>query len=99
MKVKPDMIKSINNQFITTFNAAWKDYLTAIIMIMDVLKFMDRVYVNGQKLQPVYDLGIALFRQNIGQDPDILNPLRQILKEMNLKNFNNRQGESFAFRC
>jgi cullin 3 len=99
MKVKPDVIRSINNHFITTFIAVWNDYLTAIIIIRDALMYMNRVYVDVQKLQPVRDLGIELFRQNIVQDPDIQNHLRQILKEMDLTSSDNRRGESFAFRC
>jgi hypothetical protein len=99
MKVKPDVIKSINNDFITTFNAVWNDYLTAIIMVRDVIVYMDGAYVSEQKLKRVRDLGIELFRQNIVQDPDIQNHLRQILRKMDLTNFDNIPGESFAFRC
>jgi len=44
--------------------------------------YMDRVYVSGQKLEPVYNLGVILFRDNIVRYPPIRDHLRQTLLNM-----------------
>ena len=80
----------MNNNFLTTLNAAWNDHRTAMIMIRDILMYMDRVYVSGQKLDPVYNLGVILFRDNVVRNPPIGDHLRQTLLDMVAKE---RRGE------
>ena len=61
-----------------------------MIMIRDILMYMDRVYVSGNKLEPVYNLGLILFRDNVVRFPPIRDHLRQTLLDMVAKE---RQGE------
>ena len=89
-KVRNDVIDSLNNNFLTTLNVSWNDHRTAMIMIRDILMYMDRVYVAGQKLEPVYNLGIILFRDNIVRYPPIRDHLKQTLLDMVAKE---RRGE------
>ncbi|CAF3505905.1 unnamed protein product, partial [Adineta steineri] len=89
-KVRQDVIDSLNNNFLTTLNAAWNDHRTAMIMIRDILMYMDRVYVSGQKLEPVYNLGVILFRDNVVRYPAVRDHLRQTLLDMVAKE---RRGE------
>ncbi|CAF1635370.1 unnamed protein product, partial [Adineta ricciae] len=89
-KVKEDVKDSLNNNFLVTLNAAWNDHRTAMIMIRDILMYMDRVYVSGQKLEPVYNLGVILFRDNVVRSPAIRDHLRQTLLDMVAKE---RRGE------
>jgi cullin 3 len=89
-KVRQDVIDSLNNNFLTTLNGSWNDHRTAMIMIRDILMYMDRVYVSGQKLEPVYNLGVILFRDNIVRYPPIRDHLRQTLLDMVAKE---RRGE------
>jgi cullin 3 len=88
--VRQDVIDSLNNNFLTTLNVAWNDHRTAMIMIRDILMYMDRVYVGGQKLEPVYNLGVILFRDNVVRYPPIRDYLRQTLLDMVSKE---RRGE------
>ncbi|CAF4718256.1 unnamed protein product, partial [Rotaria sp. Silwood1] len=64
-KVRQDVVDSLNNNFLATLNTAWNDHRTAMVMIRDILMYMDRVYVSGHKLEPVYNLGLILFRDNV----------------------------------
>ena len=90
IQVRQDVIDSLNNNFLTTLNISWNDHRTAMIMIRDILMYMDRVYVSGQKLEPVYNLGVILFRDNVVRYPPIRDHLRQTLLEMVAKE---RRGE------
>ncbi|CAF3478564.1 unnamed protein product [Rotaria sp. Silwood1] len=89
-KVRQDVIDSLNNNFLTTLNSAWNDHRTAMIMIRDILMYMDRVYVSGQKLEPVFNLGVILFRDHVVRYPSIRDHLRQTLLDMVAKE---RRGE------
>ena len=89
-KVRQDVIDSLNNNFLATLNSAWNDHRTAMIMIRDILMYMDRVYVSGNKLEPVFNLGLILFRDNVVRYPPIRDHLRQTLLDMVAKE---RQGE------
>ncbi|CAF0738060.1 unnamed protein product [Rotaria sordida] len=89
-KVRQDVIDSLNNNFLTALNCAWNDHRTAMIMIRDILMYMDRVYVSGQKLEPVFNLGVILFRDNVVRYPSIRDHLRQTLLDMVAKE---RRGE------
>jgi cullin 3 len=44
---------------------AWKEHTITMIMIRDILMYMDRTYVTQQKRRPVYELGLHLFRVTV----------------------------------
>ena len=60
-KVRNDVLASLNNNFLQTLNNAWNDHQTSMVMIRDILMYMDRVYVQNQQ-ESVYNLGLVLFR-------------------------------------
>lgn len=43
-------------------NVAWNDHQTSMVMIRDILMYMDRVYVKHNEVDSVYNLGLVLFR-------------------------------------
>ncbi len=90
LQVRQDVVDSLINNFLTTLNVAWNDHRTAMVMIRDILMYMDRVYVSGQKLEPVYNLGLILFRDNVVRYAPIRDHLRQTLLDMVAKE---RRGE------
>jgi cullin 3 len=47
-----------------------------MIMIRDILMYMDRVYVAQSHLTPVYNLGLTIFREEIIDQTQINNYLR-----------------------
>jgi cullin 3 len=40
---------------------AWREHTITMIMIRDILMYMDRTYVTQQKRRPVYELGFLMF--------------------------------------
>lgn len=89
-KVRQDVLDSLNNQFLSTLNSSWNDHRTAMVMIRDILMYMDRVYVAQYKLEHIYNLGLILFRDNVVRYSPIREHLRQILLDMIAKE---RRGE------
>jgi cullin 3 len=89
-KVRRDVLESLNNNFLSVLNQAWNDHQTAMVMIRDILMYMDRVYVQTYNLEPVYNLGLILFRDTVVRYPQIKHHLRQTLLEMVYKE---RRGE------
>lgn len=89
-KVRKDVLNALNNNFLSVLNLAWNDHQTAMVMIRDILMYMDRVYVQNYNVEPVYNLGLILFRDTVVRYPQIKDHLRQCLLDMLYKE---RRGE------
>ncbi|KAK2182304.1 hypothetical protein NP493_360g02030 [Ridgeia piscesae] len=61
-----------------------------MVMIRDILMYMDRVYVQQNGVENVYNLGLMIFRDQVVRNPVIRNHLRETLLEMVAKE---RRGE------
>jgi cullin 3 len=64
-KIRVDVLDSLHNNFLEALNAAWADHQTAMVMIRDILMYMDRVYVQQAHVDSVYDMGLVLFREEV----------------------------------
>lgn len=45
----------------------WEDHCACMSKLRDVLKYVDRVYVEQTKVLPIWDLGMELFRETVLQ--------------------------------
>lgn len=89
-KVREDVLAALNNNFLQTLNSAWSDHQTSMVMIRDILMYMDRVYVQQNNVDNVYNLGLKIFRDEVVRHPSICDHLRHTLLEMVAKE---RRGE------
>lgn len=62
---------AVEDSFLSTLNKAWSDHKISMLMIRDILMYMDRVYVMHHNVPTVYDLGLLLFRDNIARNSRI----------------------------
>ena len=53
-----------------------------MVMIRDILMYMDRVYVQQQNVENVYNLGLCIFRDQVVKCPRINQHLRGLLLDM-----------------
>ncbi|RWS04386.1 cullin-3-A-like protein [Dinothrombium tinctorium] len=81
-KVRKDVLDSLNNNFLQTLNQAWNDHQTSMVMIRDILMYMDRVYVVPNNVDNVYNLGLNLFRDHVVRFGCIRYHLRDTLLSM-----------------
>ncbi|XP_063729790.1 cullin-3-A-like [Symsagittifera roscoffensis] len=77
--VLPEVKTAINHNFLSVLNVAWQDHTTAMVMIRDILMYMDRAYVQQNKLENVYNLGLILFREQILKEEAVKKHLRETL--------------------
>ncbi|VDK76385.1 unnamed protein product [Litomosoides sigmodontis] len=80
--VRNEVLAAINSSFLEVLNTAWQDHIIAMVMIRDILMYMDRVYVQQQNVDPVYNLGLILFRDEIIRYGTLGDTLRNILLKM-----------------
>ncbi|CAN9500899.1 unnamed protein product [Ophioblennius macclurei] len=80
--VREDILNSLNNNFLQTLNQAWHDHQTAMRMIRDILMYMDRVYVQQNNVDNVYNLGLIIFREQVVHHGCIQYHLQQTLLGM-----------------
>jgi cullin 3 len=73
---------AIEENFLPELRKSWNDHKTSMLMIRDILMYMDRVFVVHNNTASVYDLGLALFRDNIARNPKIKDRLSNTLLDM-----------------
>lgn len=81
-KVRADVLRSMNSNFLQTLNQAWNDHQTSMVMIRDILMYMDRVYVQQHDVDNVYNLGLIIFRDQVVRYGCIRDHLRNTLLNM-----------------
>lgn len=64
-KVRQDVLESLHNNFLPKLNQAWNDHQTSMVMIRDILMYMDRVYVQQHEVENVYNLGLIIFKEQV----------------------------------
>ncbi|XP_076064014.1 cullin 3 [Oratosquilla oratoria] len=89
-KVRQDVLDSLKNNFLQTLNHAWNDHQTSMVMIRDILMYMDRVYVQQNNVDNVYNLGLIIFRDQIVRYGCIRDHLRETLLDLVMRE---RRGE------
>jgi cullin 3 len=60
--VAEDVSSKPDASLLEAVSECWSDHTMTMVMIRDILMYMDRTYVMQSKKRPVYDLGLALFR-------------------------------------
>lgn len=78
-KIRADVLNSLNNQFLQVLNQVWSDHQTSMMMIRDILMYMDRIYVQSCGVDNVYNVGLNLFRDHVINHPRIKDHLRNTL--------------------
>ncbi|XP_043265241.1 cullin-3-A isoform X3 [Colletes gigas] len=89
-KVREDVLRSLHNNFLQTLNQAWNDHQTSMVMIRDILMYMDRVYVLQNDVDTVYNLGLIIFRDQVVRYGCVRDHLRETLLGMVVRE---RRGE------
>ncbi|CAM1310813.1 CUL3 (predicted) [Pycnogonum litorale] len=89
-KVRNEVLESLHNNFLQTLNQAWNDHQTSMVMIRDILMYMDRVYVQQNNVDNVYNLGLIIFRDQVVRYGCIRDHLRDTLLNMVMRE---RKGE------
>lgn len=57
----------------------WNEHSITMIMVRDILMYMDRTYVPTQRRRPVYDLGLHLFRITVWEHPRVQSRVTELL--------------------
>ncbi|KAJ1991471.1 hypothetical protein GGI25_003456 [Coemansia spiralis] len=54
-----------NEDLLSNVRMLWSEHVTAMLMIKDVLMYVDKVYVKNAHLSPVYEMGMNVFRDKV----------------------------------
>ena len=78
--------------FAAELEKKWREHARSMTMIRDILMYMDRIYVPPNELEPVYDLGLSLWRDVVLRDPSVNSRMRAfVLDAIDTE----RRGDSF----
>ncbi|KAI0980344.1 hypothetical protein GJ496_000042 [Pomphorhynchus laevis] len=104
-KVRADIITCLENNgdLLQSVRQSWDEHETAMVMIRDILMYMDRVYVQqATGLEHVYNLGSTLFREKVIEQAPINETLTsqlisQITKDRNGESIDRMNVNSVCF--
>ena len=71
--------QATDNNLLQEINDAWEKHTTTMVMIRDILMYMDRTYVVQQKKDDVYTLGLKIFLGEIARHPQVKERLLNLL--------------------
>ena len=71
--------QSSDDNLLQTLNQAWDKHTNTMVMIHDILMYMDRTYVKQQKKDHVYNLGLKIFLSEIARHPQVKDRLLELL--------------------
>jgi len=57
----------------------WKTHTTTMTMIRDILMYMDRTFVLQERKEPVYELGLRIFKEQVARHPNVKDRVRSML--------------------
>lgn len=59
----------------------WDDHKTTMVMIRDILMYMDRNFVSQYKKVPVFEMGLIIFRENVSGHQRVKSRLLTLMLE------------------
>merc|ERR1740136_71869 len=72
-------ITSCSSVLLKEMAETWAEHRLCMIMIRDILMYMDRTYVTSQRKRPVYELGLHLFRVKVWEHDKVQNRITNLL--------------------
>ena len=69
------------SELLKVLEEKWKDHKLTLVMVRDILMYLDRTYVlhSQPKKKPVYDLGLSMFRTHVWSAPRVSSRAKSIL--------------------
>ena len=77
-------------RFLAALKKVWLDHKRSLLLVRDILMYLDRTHVQQNQKQPVYDMGLALFCQHCMRAPVVKERLRELTLDLIRKE---RDGE------
>lgn len=63
--VAQSCVDCADDRLLEELKKQWDDHKTTMVMIRDILMYMDRNFVSQYKKVPVYEMGLMIFRENV----------------------------------
>ncbi|CAK9101449.1 Cullin-3 (CUL-3) (Cullin-C) [Durusdinium trenchii] len=69
--VAQSCIECPDDRLLDELKKQWDDHKTTMVMIRDILMYMDRNFVTQYKKVPVYEMGLMIFREKVSGHPRV----------------------------
>ncbi len=66
-EIAGSVINAADENLLEQLKLQWDDHKTTMVMIRDILMYMDRNYVTQCKKTPVYEMGLLAFRDEVSE--------------------------------
>jgi cullin 3 len=78
-EVAADVATTADEVLLGRLNRAWTEHQQTMMMVRDILMYMDRTYVTSQRKVAIYDHGLIIFRDTIARHPQVKDRLKALL--------------------
>ncbi|CAD7948647.1 unnamed protein product [Amoebophrya sp. A25] len=78
-EIATDVIRAADEGLLDELKVQWDDHRTVMVMIRDILMYLDRNYVSQYKKIPVYEMGLIAFREQVTAHERVKDRLLKIL--------------------
>eukprot|EP00613_Pedinella_sp_CCMP2098_P033057 CAMPEP_0171731480 /NCGR_PEP_ID=MMETSP0991-20121206/28962_1 /TAXON_ID=483369 /ORGANISM="non described non described, Strain CCMP2098" /LENGTH=829 /DNA_ID=CAMNT_0012326513 /DNA_START=87 /DNA_END=2577 /DNA_ORIENTATION=- len=68
-----------DEQLLEGISTAWSEHQQTMMMVRDILMYMDRTYCQQGNKVKIYDHGLVIFRETIARNPHVRDRLRGLL--------------------
>mmetsp|Transcript_2777 Transcript_2777/g.6446 ORF Transcript_2777/g.6446 Transcript_2777/m.6446 type:complete len:722 (+) Transcript_2777:364-2529(+) len=78
-RISSDVSDTVNEKLLKVIVEKWKDHTLHMTMIQDILMYMDKTYCRLEKKEPVYSMGLLLFKEHVIMKSNVANRLKRLL--------------------
>ena len=68
-----------DSSLLEEISSTWNEHQVTMIMVRDILMYMDRTYIMQQRRRPVFELGLHLFRITVWEHPKVQPRVTELL--------------------
>lgn len=69
--VRPLVLAKTGDDFLRTLNQAWKNHQKSMVMIGDIVRYLDIAYASLNNVDGVHKMGVSLFRDEVARYADV----------------------------
>jgi cullin 3 len=77
--VAADVAATADECLLERLSQAWGEHQQTMMMVRDILMYLDRTYVQQQRKVAIYDHGLLIFRDTIARHALVKDRLRHLL--------------------
>ena len=78
-RIGDEVARTTDEQLLASLRGCWERHRVTMVMIQDILMYMDRTYVTQNRRLPVYQMGLQIFLDSVARHPRVRSRVQGLL--------------------